>query len=103
MPMAILEIRSYRLRPGTTAEFHRLFVEESAPMLERWGVDVAAFGPSLDEEDSYVLIRRYPSLEELQRSQDAFYGSDEWRQGPREAILALIESYISVVLPADSL
>ena len=50
-----------------------------------------------------MLIRRYPSLEELQRSQDAFYGSDEWRQGPREAILALIESYISVVLPAESL
>lgn len=72
-------------------------------MLERWGVDVVAFGPSLDDDDAYVLIRRYPSIEELQRSQDAFYGSDEWRQGPREAILALIESHVSVVLPADSL
>jgi hypothetical protein len=72
-------------------------------MLERWGVDVLAFGPSLDDEDTYVLIRRYPSVEELHESQDAFYGSDEWRQGPREPILALIESYISVVLPAESL
>jgi hypothetical protein len=100
--MAIVEIRSYRLEPGARAEFHRLFVEESAPMLKRWGVDVVAFGPSLDDEDAYVLIRRYASLEELQRSQDALYGSDEWREGPREAILALIESHISVVLPADS-
>jgi hypothetical protein len=50
-----------------------------------------------------MLIRWYPSLEELQRNQDAFYGSEEWRQGPREPILALIESYISVVLPAESL
>ena len=72
-------------------------------MLKRWGVDVVAFGPSLDDEDAYVLIRRYASLEELRRSQDAFDGSDEWRQGPREATLALIESHISVVLPADSL
>lgn len=101
--MAIVEIRSYRLQPGTRAEFDRLFVEKSAPMLERWGVDVLAFGPSLDDEDTYVLIRRYPSIEELHESQDAFYGSDEWRQGPREPILALIESYISVVLPAESL
>jgi hypothetical protein len=77
-------------------------VEESIPMLERWGVDVVAFGPSLDDDDLYYLIRRYASLEELRRSQDAFYGSDEWREGPREAILALIESDISVVLPADS-
>ena len=72
-------------------------------MLERWGVDVIAFGPSLDDDDLYVLIRAYASVGELQRSQDAFYGSAEWREGPREAIVSLIESDISVVIPADSL
>jgi hypothetical protein len=29
---------------------------------------------------------------------DAFYGSDEWRSGPRETVLALIDSHASVVL-----
>ena len=73
-------------------------------MLERWGVDVVVgFGPSLDDDDLYVLIRRYASVDELQRSQDAFYGSAEWRDGPREAIVSLIESDVSVVIPADSL
>lgn len=72
-------------------------------MLERWAVDVIAFGPSLDDNDLYVLIRRYASVPELRRSQDAFYGSAEWREGPREAIVSLIESDISVVIPADSL
>jgi len=98
-----VEIRSYRLRPGSGAAFHRLVVDQSMPMLERWGVDVIAFGPSLDDDDLYVLIRGYPSLAELRRSQDAFYGSAEWRDGPREAIVSLIESDISVVIPADSL
>jgi hypothetical protein len=99
----IVEIRTYKLLPGTSTAFHRLVVEQSLPMLERWGVDVVAFGPSLDDDDSYYLIRAYPTVEELQRSQDAFYGSDEWRRGPREAIVSLIESSISVVLPAGSL
>ena len=72
-------------------------------MLERWGVDVVAFGPSLDDDDLYFLIRGYASVAELRRSQDAFYGSAEWRDGPREAIVSLIESDISVVIPADSL
>lgn len=72
-------------------------------MLERWGVHVVAFGPSLDNDDSYYLIRWYASLEERQRSQDAFYGSDEWRHGPREGIVTRIESDSSVVLPANSL
>jgi len=99
----VVEIRSYRLKPGSGRAFHRLVVEESMPMLQRWGVDVIAFGPSLDDQDLYVLIRGYASVRELQRSQDAFYGSDEWREGPREAIVSLIESDISVVIPAGSL
>ena len=72
-------------------------------MLERWCVEVLAFGPSLDDDDFYVLIRGYESVAELHRSQEAFYGSDEWREGPRKAIVSLIESDISVVIPADSL
>lgn len=68
-------------------------------MLERWGVEVVAYGPSLDDEDLYYLVRAYASLGELRESQDAFYGSDEWRQGPREEIVSMIESDISVVVP----
>jgi hypothetical protein len=97
-----LEIRTYNLKPGTRAEFHRLMTEVSLPMLHRWQVDVVACGPSTHDEDSYYLMRAYASLEQRQQSQDAFYGSDEWLQGPREAILALIESYTTLVLPLDS-
>lgn len=96
-----VEIRSYNLKPGTRAAFHALVVEQSMPMLERWQVDVVAFGPSPHDEDSYYLIRSYSSLDERQQSQDAFYGSAEWRQGPREPILALIESHTSIVLEVD--
>ena len=96
-----IEIRSYSLKPGTREEFHRLFLEEALPMLKRWNVDVAAYGPSLHDENSYYLMRRYDSLAQRQESEDAFYGSDEWRQGPRKAILALIENYTEIVLALD--
>ena len=71
-------------------------------MLKRWNVDVIAFGPSPHDEDSYYLIRRYDSLAHREQSQDDFYGSDEWKQGPREPILALIENYTSIVLEIDA-
>ena len=96
-----LEIRSYNLKPGTREEFHRLFLEESFPMLQRWNVDVVAYGPSLHDQNSYFLMRRFDSLAQREESENAFYGSDEWRQGPREAILALIESYSEIVLALD--
>jgi hypothetical protein len=100
---AVVEIRTYKLKPGSGPEFHRTVVEESVPMLQRWGVEVVAFGPSMDDDESYYLIRSYASLEERQHSQDAFYGSDEWRHGPREAIVSRIESDSTVVLPAGGL
>ena len=93
-----IEIRSYNLRPGTGAAFHALVRERSMPLLREWKVDVVAVGPSLHDPDSYILIRAYDSLEHRQRSQDEFYRSDAWRQGPREEILALIESYTTVVV-----
>jgi hypothetical protein len=97
----VLEIRSYQLKPGTREEFHRLFLNEAFPMLQRWNVDVVAHGPSLHDQDSYYLMRRYDSRAHREERENAFYGSDEWRHGPREAILALIEKYTEIVLALD--
>jgi len=98
---SFVEIRSYNLKPGRRPAFHQLMVHASLPMLKRWNVDVVACGASRHDDDSYYLIRAYPDLEERQRSQDAFYGSDEWLQGPRAEILALIDTYTSIVLELD--
>jgi NIPSNAP protein len=97
-----VEIRSYNLKAGRRDEFHRLVLEASLPMLKRWDVDVVAFGPSPHDNDSYYLIRAYDSLEHRRTSQAAFYGSAEWKQGPRERILALIDSDTSIVIEMDS-
>ena len=96
-----VEIRSLNLKPGTREEFHRLYVEESLPLLKRWSIDVVAHGPSLHDENAYYVIRRFDSLAHREQIEDAFYDSDEWRQGPREAVLALIENYTDIVLELD--
>ena len=96
-----VEFRSYNLKPGTRERFHRLVVAEAGPMLQRWKVDVVAYGPSPHDADTYYLIRAYPSLEARKQGQDAFYGSSEWRDGPRDSIMAFIESYATVVLELE--
>ena len=98
----VLEIRSYTLKPGTRAQFHALVLSEAIPMLKRWKIDVVYFGPSAHDDLSYVLMRSFQSLDDRQKSQDDFYGSDEWRHGPREGIIALIENYTSFVVPVDA-
>lgn len=93
----VVEFRSYKLKPGSGARFHQLVLGESLPLLRQAGIEVVAFGPSLDDPDAYFLARAYDSLEHLRASEEAFYSADAWKLGPREAILALIESYSSVV------
>ena len=46
-------------------------------------------------------MRSFASVDDRQRTEDAFYGSADWRQGPREAILACIENYTTVVVELD--
>src|SRR5574341_1092886 len=98
-----IEIRSLNLKPGTREEFYLLYIEEALPLLKRWNFDVVAYGPSLHDENSYYLMRRFDSLAQREQSEEAFYGSDEWRQGPRQAIIALIENYTEIVLEMDEL
>ena len=97
----VVEIRSYNLKPGTRSRFEQVFERDALPMLRRWKVDVVAYGPSLHDNDSFYLMRGFPGVQERQRSEDAFYGSEEWRKGPREAILADIDSYTTIVIKVD--
>jgi len=97
----VVEIRSYNLKPGSRDRFHQLFLREALPMLQRWKVDVVGYGPSLHDSDSYYLMRAYSGVDERQKSEDAFYGSDEWKKGPREAILAAIDTYTTIVIRVD--
>jgi len=99
-PRAV-EIRSYNLKPGTRDRFHQLFLKEALPMLQRWKVDVVGYGPSLHDADSYFLMRSFDGVEQRQKSEDAFYGSEEWIKGPRERILADIDSYTTIVVRLD--
>lgn len=97
----VVEIRSYNLKPGTRDRFHKLFLDEALPMLKRWKVDVVGYGPSLHDKDSYFLMRAFEGVEPRQKSEDAFYGSDEWIKGPRERVLAGIDSYTTIVIEID--
>jgi len=73
----------------------------SLPMLERHGITVVDCGASLVAEDGHeeaYLIRAFSSLAAHAEQEARFYGSDEWRNGPREEILACIEQYHTIVL-----
>ncbi len=99
----ITEIRTYKLKKDSNKIFEKVFTEQSLPMLKRWNVNVIDFGFSLIDKDSYYLIRGYENLEQRKQSQDAFYGSKEWINGPNETVMDCIETYNTVVVESTKL
>ncbi|MCU6434074.1 NIPSNAP family protein [Undibacterium sp. Jales W-56] len=97
----LIEIRTYTLNAGMSEQFQQVMGERSVPMLLAAGTDVVAARPSLHTPDVYLLIRAYSSLAQRSQSQDEFYASAEWIHGPRDAVMACIDTYTTVVIEAD--
>jgi hypothetical protein len=89
----ILEVRSYRIKPGRRDEFIKLFETRAVPALREYGMKVV--GPLLDVENpnKFVFLRSFPSLEERDRMRDAFYGGELWKNELEGLAMPLLDSY----------
>ncbi len=95
----VVEILLYSLVDGMGVEFHEIMHSISIPLHKSAGMDVVTFGSSLHNSDAYYLLRAYDSLQHLNVSQDKFYSSDAWINGPRKDIVDRIVSSEKIVIP----
>jgi hypothetical protein len=89
----IVEVRSYRIKPGKREEFIKLFETRAVPALRSYGMSVT--GPLLDVENpnKFVFLRSFPSLEERDRIKNAFYGGELWKNELEQLAMPLLDSY----------
>ena len=98
----IVEVRSYRIRPGKREEFIELFESRAIPAMRSYGMQVT--GPLLDVENpnKFVFLRSFPSLEERERMRDAFYGGELWKKELERLAMPLLESYDVILCEATA-
>jgi hypothetical protein len=89
----IVEVRSYRIKPGKRAEFIDLFERRAIPALRSYGMKI--IGPLLDVENpnKFVFLRSFPSLEARDQMKDDFYGSDLWKNELEHLAMPMLDSY----------
>jgi len=102
-PGKVIEILTLDIKPGRRDEFHNVYVTQSVPLLKKWNFDLVAYGPSLHDANSYYVIRRFRNLEDGEKSEGAFYDSDDWKSGPRNAIMGLVDHFAYAVVSAETL
>ena len=89
----IVEVRSYRIKPGRRAEFIHLFETRAVPALRSHGMSI--LGPLLDVENpnKFVWLRAFPSLDERDRMKADFYEGELWKNELEAVAMPMIESY----------
>jgi hypothetical protein len=95
----LVEIRFFTVRPGDRAEFDRISREETIPLMRSLGITVLRFGPALNDDDSYLLIRAFDSEDERVAKSRSLYESPEWIEKYDEPVGGMILAYRTVVAP----
>ena len=97
----IVEVRSYRIKPGKRAEFIELFETRAVPALRKYGMKIV--GPLLDVENpnKFVFLRSFPSIEDRERLKDEFYSSEIWKNELEPFAMPLLDSYDVILCEAS--
>jgi len=74
----VLELRIYRIAPGRRDEFAEFYDRLALPAQREAGLDVVGQFVALDDEDTFVWLRRHESVEARERAWEAFYSSRVW-------------------------
>jgi hypothetical protein len=93
----IVEVRTYKTKPGLRDEFITFFETRSIPALQSKGMRV--LGPLIDLEnpDVFIWLRAFPSLEERDRMKSAFYEGEEWKNELEAIAMPMLEEYSAVL------
>jgi len=96
----VVEMRTYKLKPGLRAEFLEIFRAKSVPAHDEIGMRIV--GPFLDIEDpnTFFFMRIFPDLASREPMKSRFYDGPLWKNELEDRLMPMIEKY-DVVLVAD--
>jgi hypothetical protein len=100
----IIEMRTYKTKPGKRNQFLEIFRTKSIPAHLEIGMKI--LGPFLSVEDpnTFFFMRGFPDLVSREPMKAQFYEGELWKSDLENVLLPMLENYeVVVVEDADSL
>ena len=97
----IIEMRTYKLKPGKRAEFLEIFRTKSMPAHAEIGMKILGPWLSLEDPDTFFFMRGFPDLASREPMKAKFYEGELWKRELEQVLMPMIEKY-DVVLVDDS-
>ena len=97
----IIEMRTYKTKPGQREAFLALFRAKSMPAHREIGMKIIGPFPSLEDADTFFFMRGFPDLASREPMRDRFYQGELWKRELEHRLLPMLEKYDVVLVEAD--
>ncbi len=96
----IIEMRTYKLKPGKRPEFLEIFRTRSVPAHDEIGMKILGPFLSIEDADTFFFMRGFPDLASREPMKAKFYEGELWKRELENLLMPMIEKY-EVVLVDD--
>ena len=96
----IVEMRTYKLKPGKRAEFLEIFRSKSVPAHAEIGMKISGPFLSVEDPDTFFFMRGFPDLASREPMKAKFYEGELWKSELENVVMPMLEKY-EVVLVED--
>lgn len=97
----IVEMRTYKLKPGRRAEFLEVFRSKSMPAHAEIGMKILGPWLSIEDPDTFFFMRGFPDRASREPMKARFYEGALWKSELEAKLMPMIEKY-DVVLVDDA-
>jgi hypothetical protein len=96
----IIEMRTYKTRPGKRAKFIEVFRARSIPAHTEIGMKILGPFISVEDPDTFFFMRGFPDLPSREPMKAQFYEGELWKGELENILIPMLEKY-DVVLVED--
>jgi hypothetical protein len=97
----IIEMRTYKAKPGRRADFLEVFRSKSIPAHAETGMKILGPFLSVDDPDTFFFMRGFPDVASREPMKARFYEGKLWKCELENILMPMLEKY-EVVVVQDS-
>ena len=100
----IIEMRTYRTKPGMCSRFLEIFRSKSIPAHTEIGMKILGPFLSVEDADTFFFMRGFPDIASREPMKAKFYEGELWKKELENVLMPMLEKYeVVVVEDADHL
>ncbi|MBV9341903.1 MAG: NIPSNAP family protein [Acidobacteria bacterium] len=94
----IIEMRTYKTKPGCRAQFLQIFRSKSVPAHTKIGMKILGPFLSVEDPDTFFFMRGFPDVTSREPMKAEFYEGELWKSELESVLMPMLEKYDVVVV-----